>query len=74
MIEDIFVGSIHPKVNMRSSVSGKIFGPTAPQRMGYQVIVTRNGKRNVFPVASREEVDQVVNKAKEAEKVLEMQK
>lgn len=73
MLDDVFVGHIKPKINMRSSVSNTVFGPTAPQKTGYQVIITREGKKTVFPVANREEIDIVVNKAKEVENIVDNQ-
>lgn len=68
MIDNIFIGQIKPKNNMKCVVSNKVFGPSTRQKTGYQVVITKDGKKNYFTVYGKAEVDTVVKKAKELEK------
>ena len=59
-VKNVMVGQYKPKQNQRCPISGKIYGPGHPKKMGYIVQIDwAGGISKSFKVAGRDEVEEI---------------
>ncbi len=63
----VFFGQFKPQQNRTCQITGKRFGPTMPQKMGYKVTVEKNGNTYTYVVYGRQEAEQIRDNAEKGE-------